>query len=316
MTRHKHRALPFLVRNVIRLLSTADTDGEASHNVALLKDAFAASPNTDGLLYHSCIFGLLDDQNWWWPETTTDDSKTERLLCSKLRALYGSSTPDLPRKARDQLLHYSRSIIYDLRGYTEWNMWGPFLDERNGDPKEGLKVDWEKIEAIMVDLSRNMKHFSEHHGVEIVWDGPFVGVTGRQVPTTPWTGEPTPKMPVIRQPEPSIDAKDPYGITGTWRRVVCFLDYNDFYLFNFRDNVEHPEGRHPICTEEAIRLITLKLYATKIEAPGEGDSPNLPVVHFRGSSQSMHPSWDPQANSAIRGEDPPSLQRCVSSKTA
>ena len=28
----------------------------------------------------------------------------------------------------------------------------------------------------------------------------------------------------------------------------------------------------------------------------------LPVVHFRGSSRSLHASWDPNANSKIRGE--------------
>lgn len=27
----------------------------------------------------------------------------------------------------------------------------------------------------------------------------------------------------------------------------------------------------------------------------------LPVVHFRGSSRSLHASWDPNANSRIRG---------------
>lgn len=28
----------------------------------------------------------------------------------------------------------------------------------------------------------------------------------------------------------------------------------------------------------------------------------LPIVHFRGSSKSLHASWDPNANSRIRGE--------------
>lgn len=69
----------------------------------------------------------------------------------------------------------------------------------------------------------------------------------------------------------------------------------------------------------AIRLIRIKLQVTKIELPGaarERDDDDeeeddldwsnfkgerLPIVHFRGSSRSLHASWDPNANSRIRG---------------
>ena len=66
----------------------------------------------------------------------------------------------------------------------------------------------------------------------------------------------------------------------------------------------------------AIRLIRIKLQVTRIEPPGSGDDDEdedqmdwsdfhgerLPVVHFRGSSRSLHASWDPNANSRIRGK--------------
>lgn len=77
----------------------------------------------------------------------------------------------------------------------------------------------------------------------------------------------------------------------------------------------------------AIRLIRIKLQVTKIEPPGSGweqeedgeygapagatsgdgldwgnfKGERLPVVHFRGTSRSLHASWDPNANSRIRG---------------
>lgn len=65
----------------------------------------------------------------------------------------------------------------------------------------------------------------------------------------------------------------------------------------------HPSDalRPPIDTQEAIRLIVLKLRVTKIVPPGEDDGQALPVVHFKGSSRSMHASWDPNANSTLRG---------------
>ena len=83
---------------------------------------------------------------------------------------------------------------------------------------------------------------------------------------------------------------------------------------------------HDQCADSlylAIRLIRIKLQVTRIEPPGSGDDDGdfddgesdvgdgmdwsgfvgerLPVVHFRGNSRSMHASWDPNANSKIRG---------------
>lgn len=47
----------------------------------------------------------------------------------------------------------------------------------------------------------------------------------------------------------------------------------------------------------------MKLRVTSVEPPDENDGKDLPVVHFRGISRSMHPSHDPNANSDIRGEE-------------
>ena len=66
----------------------------------------------------------------------------------------------------------------------------------------------------------------------------------------------------------------------------------------------------------AIRLIRVKWHVTKIEAPdtrnNDDEGPDmdwsnfrgerLPIVHFAGTSRSLHASWDPNANSKIRGE--------------
>lgn len=251
------------------------------------------------LLYKSTVY---NEASCLEPDDFLPSSFAQRQLCAKLHCLYGTADDPVPWSYAKPPFHYARSLVYDLRGYTAFNLWGPFLDEEHAEKSEGLRADWEKVEAIMMVLGTNMRHFSEHHGVDIVWDQAFAGVAGCRIPKESWQTEAAPELPLVPQPEPGIDAMDPYGITGTWRRVVCFLDYNDFYLFNFRDNLENPDTRNPIATEEAIRLITLKLFATRIEAPGEFDNPSMPVVHFQGSSQSMHPSWDPNANSAIRGK--------------
>jgi hypothetical protein len=105
----------------------------------------------------------------------------------------------------------------------------------------------------------------------------------------------------VKELAPPLAALDPYGVTGTWRRVVCFLDYTDLYSFNFEPLLPREQEHEPIDTQEAIRLITLKIRVTAIEGPGPDDAQNMPVVHFTGTSRSMHTSWDPNANSKIRG---------------
>ena len=74
----------------------------------------------------------------------------------------------------------------------------------------------------------------------------------------------------------------------------------------------------------AIRLIRIKLQVTRVDPPDTEYTSDeewlednertpkpdwtgfrgkrLPVVHFRGTSKSLHASWDPNANSRIRGK--------------
>lgn len=46
----------------------------------------------------------------------------------------------------------------------------------------------------------------------------------------------------------------------------------------------------------------MKIRVTKLEAPCEDDGQDLPVVHFSGTSRSMHNLRDPNANSILEGK--------------
>ncbi len=73
----------------------------------------------------------------------------------------------------------------------------------------------------------------------------------------------------LKERDHELDALDPYGVGGTWMRIVCFLDYNDLYAFNFeRPHIPPDVEREPITTREAFRLIRLQLRVTRIEPPG------------------------------------------------
>jgi hypothetical protein len=66
--------------------------------------------------------------------------------------------------------------------------------------------------------------------------------------------------------------------------------------------VPSDQPRDPINSEEAIRHILMRLQITKLEAPGPFDNQSMPIAHFTGKSRSIDVSWDPNANSKIRGK--------------
>ncbi|KAJ9605997.1 hypothetical protein H2200_009846 [Cladophialophora chaetospira] len=222
---------------------------------------------------------------------------------------------------------YARSRVYDLRRYKQCNMWGPFTDDSTGN------IDWEKVQSIMIDIAYNHRLYTERRGLigtdslglpdavrirfdnmEHIrnvssstrsllqpWEEPFEGIAAGSFVSAELHGKVKPSL------HPDIDSLDPYGVTGTWLRIVCFLDYNDLYRFNFerQANIPAEQERDPIATREAFRLIKLQLQATRIEEQEGVDErtgrPLLPIVHFNGTSRSTFMAWDPNANSRIRG---------------
>lgn len=230
-----------------------------------------------------------------------------RQLSAELHCLYGVPIQHLPRSSKGSHNHnlrtskgvklhpYARSQVYDLRQHTQRSLWGPF----EGDGSQ--KVDWEKVECLMIILSYNIQRFVDRysaHDLDLIppWDQPFEGVT-------PYSLQLPQRSSEIERPlSLSIDSQDPYGVTGVWMRVVCFLDYRELFTFNFSEDQPLPsEPRPPIDTEEAIRFIVIKMKAMRIEEPGEHDGKGLPIVHFEGVSSSALPPVDPNANSKIRG---------------
>ncbi|KAL8635468.1 MAG: hypothetical protein Q9228_007039 [Teloschistes exilis] len=226
---------------------------------------------------------------------------------AKLHCLYGLPVQHLPRSRSASHHHnlracqgnqthpFARSRVYDLRQHTENSLWGPFLSDGS------LSVDWEKMEALTIILAHNIRHFSDKY-----CEPNSILLPRRHEPfagATPYSLSLPPTDPQIERPLRNVSAlQDPYNITGVWMRVVCFLDYRELFTFNFSEDQPLPNlPRPPLDTEEAIRFITMKLEATRIEPPGEGDGERLPVVHFKGVSTIALPSIDPNANSQIRG---------------
>ena len=137
---------------------------------------------------------------------------------------------------------------------------GPFLDDGT------QRVDWEKIESIMLVLHYNLKFVAIREGGVFplpMWDKPFLGCTPYsyveqqelcptfQAPAAGSNGsfgmvsipswstiDEQDDVRILKQPSTTMEMADPYAIGGTWLRVVCFLDFSDLFNFNFFENSE------------------------------------------------------------------------------
>jgi hypothetical protein len=273
----KRDALQFAASRIDYLLDTTctDPDPEKSLNLQLLKTLFADTANIDALLCSSTLFGRVGGDGQI-PAPTEE----LRQMSAKLHCMYGVPIDEIPthseafsisrrnslqlspssctrHRTRPRLTHtFARSKVYDLRQYTDATLWGPFRDDGSH------RVDWEKLEAIMIVLGWNLKEFTKRSDgrFPMIWDEPFVGATPQSF-VSPFPGalyprvashkgEIEPELLRIREVSAHLNALDPYGVTGTWMRVVCFLDFNDLYAFNFSPGLRAGDQRPPIDTEE------------------------------------------------------------------
>lgn len=176
-------------------------------NTGFLARLFQKPINVDYLLSASSLYERAR-RGGERPSAT----KAEHQASARLHCLYG--VPLLyPKRSRCKPVYpYAVSKVYDLRQYSDATFWGPFLDDASQN------VDWEKVEAIMVVLDHNLQLFSDRsNGVfKPLWTQPFMGAypNSYRAPTTP---------PLLDGPSSSLSLEDPYQVTGTWLRVVCFL---------------------------------------------------------------------------------------------
>ena len=280
--------LPFVHETVTRLLKNASSTGAkipdsnthaASRNAALLQTLFRDESNIGAFLGRSFIFERARGSSIRHLHSNEVHQQSAKLHC-----LYGTPILQYGRTRSSRTYPFACSVVYDLRNYTDKTKWGPFMDDESGN------VDWEKLEAILIVLGSNIKDRGlRSPAFSSSWSMPFVGS---------WSGSYVPRR--ISTP---LDDRDPYGISGIWLRVVCFLDYNDLFDYNFTLGVQIPPDvpRLPIDIGEETRLIIMRMQVKAIEPPGEEDGQALPVVHFTGVAGSLDDTWDPNSNSELRG---------------
>lgn len=167
----------------------------ASQNADLLRHLFSDKSTSESFLQRSSLFERVNNE----PQHTQNQSRPEHQQSAKLHCLYGKPILNVGRLRSTRTYPYACSKVYDLRQYTELTKWGPFMND------ETDRVDWEKVEAILIVLGNNLS--TKRLISKIFWDTPFSG-------SWPNSYVPSPKPDIT-----PLEAKDPYGITGTWYRV-------------------------------------------------------------------------------------------------
>jgi len=249
---------------------------------------FDSPKNADAFLYRSSLYDTAGTD-----AQKQAPNEEHRQLSAKIHCLYGIPEDAVGRRALSAHPQ-ARARVYDLRHYNQRTRWGPFRDDGS------MRVDWETLESIMILLGYNNGICSCRYidRFELPWSRPFDNLFGPRAPAS----FPVPSIP--RRPSMVMSMQDPYNIAGIWARVVCFLDYDDLYQFNFNPAASrHPADQPlpPITMDEAIRRIAMKLSVTAITAPGKNDDPSMPVVHFGGAAYAVDTNLESNANSSIRG---------------
>ncbi|KAF2825229.1 hypothetical protein CC86DRAFT_325183 [Ophiobolus disseminans] len=287
----KRDEFKFVASTVDSLIATASIDQSGtSHNQSKVSNLFLhISQNRDAFMCRSSLFKYAGTEL----QKPANDEEG-RQLSAKLHCLFGIPSSQTGNRALSVHAH-ARSRIYDLRNYTDKTQWGPFQDDGS------MNVDWEMIESQMIILGYNSnlccRRFQKRFSPP--WGEPLQGVV-------PERAKIMPEYPakLLYEPDVPLRLKDPYGVSGVWSRIVCFLDYNDLYNFNFDTQalrIPPDQPRAPLSTEEAIRHIHMDIQVTRVVAADRFDNPALPVVHWSGKSRSVDAPWDPNANSKIRG---------------
>ncbi|KIK99923.1 hypothetical protein PAXRUDRAFT_822197 [Paxillus rubicundulus Ve08.2h10] len=181
-------------------------------------------------------------------------------------------------KQRMKLLRArSRGQVYDLSNYNRDNDWGPFM------PRTG-EADWFHIECVVNVISCNITELE-----------------GRFVDIRPPCG-----LGATRAySAPHATTRPPYdwaGVEGNWRRFISFLDYRDFFDFNFHRRGNCMPFFEDTSILEATRLIELELHLISpytlpnyydLDRFPDSEDPKYPTLYFSG------PSWGVHANETM-----------------
>ncbi|KAF2438042.1 hypothetical protein P171DRAFT_166485 [Karstenula rhodostoma CBS 690.94] len=290
----KSENFDFALETINTLIRTGAESEGLSLNKKELSRLFSNPQTADMFLYKSSLYGRAGTGIQFQAQNLEDRQRSARL-----HSIYGIPN-DITGRRTLSTHPFARSRVYDLRNFSKRSRWGPFRNDGS------MRVDWELIESIMVVLGYNNGLCSRRYMDRFIlpWSAPFANIFQDRFAHLPFTNM-QPLLPSLtREPSLPLGLQDPYNVSGIWARMVCFLDYDDLYDFNFNTTAMRTPDDQPFAPttmEEAIRHIIMHLEVTAVTAPGKNDDQTMPVIHFDGKARAVDTNMDANANSSIRG---------------
>ncbi|EMD36004.1 hypothetical protein CERSUDRAFT_115937 [Gelatoporia subvermispora B] len=170
----------------------------------------------------------------------------------------------------------------------------PAAAGRAPPPPELLRPDWAYLAAVRVVIEANLREAVKADDL-----AGLVSLDGLRTGSAPWNmdmhdappGPEVEKAPadegkgkgkeVPESDEDEVEGYDWAGVTGIWRRCICWLDYRDLILHNVRDlSSEFNDPR----LQEAVRIVPMRLRAVKYTRPTNPAYPDRPTIHIWGET--------------------------------
>ncbi|KAI0358993.1 hypothetical protein OH77DRAFT_1587289 [Trametes cingulata] len=267
-------------------------------------------------------------------------AEAHQLLC-RLRAYvalaHESSFSADARVRMAELRKASRCFVYDMRRYQPGTLWGPYRvvyapvgvastephpGTSSGEEDSGSDLDEEEYWGGRVVAGKKREGETGRRTLVVNWEHidhimNVVGLKLREVAHTclGYYKKPLFSLEALRPYsavgsfEPDRQPHDWAGVTGKWRRFVCFMDYRDLYMFNYS---HLPPGPHHASFfedpfDEALRPVELHLslisegeyFADVSQIPhvlprvppaSDVGDPAFPTLYFEGHSRGPHSS--------------------------
>ncbi|KAG8919106.1 hypothetical protein FRC02_001917 [Tulasnella sp. 418] len=142
----------------------------------------------------------------------------------------------------------ARAFVYDLRNYSAFNNWGPFVSDPDVERRSGyidtrrvtrtirttgqFSTNWRHLDALMIVIAWNVAKIDELN--DSLWTRlrlvPPMGLDTLRPYGAPGVWGDEERLKVENMSE--FGAQDWAGVEGKWRRVVCFCDYHDLMRYN------------------------------------------------------------------------------------
>ncbi|CZT08132.1 uncharacterized protein RCO7_09546 [Rhynchosporium graminicola] len=226
-----------------------------------------------------CSDSLLNSGASWMSPSGCQASAKLNVLNGKPFLMEGDTLARTPFPC-------ASSMVFDLRNYTEENLWGPYIDRL-------ATADWEKLEASMVVLCHHAEDINDcidrrmfPKGImpEEGWEGahPYsyksVNLRGLDYDDDEEEDGQAEFRDVAEKPS---ELHDPYNITGTE-----LLEYN-LALPLLPNDEPWPAPQYVQMTY----LFLMELHATRGESMDTNDGQSYQIIYFQACEEDRRGQW-------------------------